>query len=99
MTFQEAEVKIVELTKKINEHNYNYYVLDNPQISDYEFDILLEELIGLEKEFPDLLLPDSPSQRVAVRLLKIFLQSNMQIQCFHYQTHTHRKNWMLLIIG
>ncbi|MCL2131546.1 MAG: NAD-dependent DNA ligase LigA [Lentimicrobiaceae bacterium] len=72
MTQQEAEAKIGSLTKKINEHNYQYYVLDNPQISDYEFDALLNELIFLEDAFPLLKLPDSPTQRVGGAVSKGF---------------------------
>jgi len=64
--------RIEELSKKIEEHNYNYYVLAKPTISDYEFDILLEELIKLEKEYPEFLHPDSPSQRVGGQITKEF---------------------------
>lgn len=44
------EEKIKQLTEEINQHNYNYYMLDNPTISDYDFDQLLNELIMLEKQ-------------------------------------------------
>ncbi len=64
--------KIEELSKKIEEHNYNYYVLSNPTISDFEFDKLLEELIKLEKEHPEFLKTDSPSQRVGGQVTKEF---------------------------
>ena len=63
---------IKELTEQLNQHNYNYYVLDNPVISDYEFDKLLEELIRLEKEYPEFLQPDSPTQRVGGEVTKQF---------------------------
>src|ERR1043165_4260553 len=72
MTVAQAKKKIEELSTKIEEHNYNYYVLDKPSISDYEFDMLLEELIRLEKEFPELLSSDSPSQRVGGQITKTF---------------------------
>jgi len=65
--------KIQELSTKIDEHNYNYYVLDTPIISDYEFDKMLEELIKLEKEHPEYLLPDSPTQRVGGQITKEFM--------------------------
>ena len=52
------------LREVIEEHNYNYYVLDNPKISDYEFDKLLEKLIRLEKKHPEYYDENSPSQRV-----------------------------------
>jgi len=67
-----AKEKIEELSKQIEEHNYNYYVLSNPTISDYEFDKLLEQLIVLEKEHPEYLKPDSPSQRVGGQVTKEF---------------------------
>ena len=60
----EAQHQIDQLIKDINEHNYRYYVLANPIISDYDFDMLLEKLQSLEKEHPDLVQPDSPTQRV-----------------------------------
>lgn len=64
--------KIEQLSKEIEEHNYNYYVLTKPAISDYEFDKLLEELIQLEKQHPEYLLPNSPSQRVGGQITKEF---------------------------
>ncbi|MDE6036181.1 MAG: NAD-dependent DNA ligase LigA [Ruminococcus sp.] len=59
-----AEKRIGELADTINEHNYKYYVLDNPEISDYDYDVLLQELKHLEEQFPELIRPDSPTQRV-----------------------------------
>ncbi|HJX71977.1 MAG TPA: NAD-dependent DNA ligase LigA [Bacteroidales bacterium] len=56
--------RIAELRKLLNEHNYRYYVLSQPSISDYEYDMLLKELIDLETAHPGLYDPDSPSQRV-----------------------------------
>lgn len=64
--------KIEELSRKIEEHNYKYYVEAQPVISDYEFDKLLEELIQLEKEHPEYIKPDSPSQRVGGQITKEF---------------------------
>ncbi|SIN67203.1 NAD-dependent DNA ligase LigA [Algoriphagus halophilus] len=72
MNHQEAAAKIAQLTQEINHHNNLYYQESNPEISDYEFDLLLEELIKLETEFPDLLDPDSPSQRVGGTITKEF---------------------------
>jgi DNA ligase (NAD+) len=56
--------RIINLTKVLNQHNYNYYVLNNPTISDFEFDKMLEELADLEKRFPEFRQPDSPTMRV-----------------------------------
>ncbi len=64
--------KIEELSKQIEDHNYNYYVAAKPTISDYEFDKLLEELIKLEKEHPEYLSTNSPSQRVGGAITKEF---------------------------
>lgn len=72
MNPQEAEQRIAQLTQQINYHNNRYYQDSNPEISDYAFDKLLEELIALETSFPDLLDPDSPSQRVGGTITKDF---------------------------
>ena len=72
MNKEEAKARISELSKIIENHNYNYYVLTQPTISDYDFDMLLNELIELEKLFPELVLPDSPTQRVGGDLTKEF---------------------------
>lgn len=67
-----AQQRINELSAQLEQHNYSYYVLDAPTISDREFDQMLEELIALEKEHPDLLLATSPSQRVGGTVTKTF---------------------------
>lgn len=72
MNPQEAEKRIAQLSQEINHHNNLYYQESNPEISDFEFDKLLEELIQLETAFPDLLDPDSPSQRVGGTITKEF---------------------------
>lgn len=68
----QAEKRIKELLKEIEEHNYRYYMLSDPTISDYEFDMLLEELTKLEKEFPQFAFPESPTQRVGGTITKEF---------------------------
>lgn len=72
MTREEAARRINELRKEILEHQYRYYVLDEPIISDQEFDLLFRELEDLEKEFPELRTPDSPTQRVGGQVSKAF---------------------------
>ena len=59
-----AEEKIELLRKQLHQHNYNYYVLSQPVISDYEFDKLMHDLLELEEEYPDLYDPNSPTVRV-----------------------------------
>lgn len=72
MTSEQAKQRIEELSRQIEEHNYRYYQLAQPTISDYEFDMMLEELIKLEKQFPEFLSPESPSQRVGGTITKEF---------------------------
>ncbi len=64
--------KIARLRDEINRHNHNYYVLNNPTISDREFDFMLKELEALETEHPEFADPDSPTQRVGSDLTKGF---------------------------
>lgn len=66
--------RIEELREKINYNNYRYYVLDDPELSDYEYDMMLRELEKLEEEHPELVTPDSPTQRVGGQPLKEFNQ-------------------------
>ncbi|HEX77733.1 MAG TPA: NAD-dependent DNA ligase LigA [Dehalococcoidia bacterium] len=64
--------RIEELRKLINYHNYRYYVLDSPEISDAEYDGLMRELKRLEEEHPELITPDSPTQRVGAAPVEAF---------------------------
>ena len=59
-----AEERIAELKKTLEYHIDRYYNQDSPEISDYEYDMMMQELKGLEKEHPELVTPDSPTQRV-----------------------------------
>lgn len=72
MTKEEARNRIAELSDTIEYHNKRYYILNQPSISDYEFDMLMEELISLEKLFPEYALPSSPTKRVGGDLTKEF---------------------------
>ncbi|WMN11293.1 NAD-dependent DNA ligase LigA [Marivirga salinae] len=67
-----AEQKIQELSEKLHYYNYKYYQESVSEISDYEFDMMLKELIELEEQFPDLKTSDSPSQRVGGDITKNF---------------------------
>lgn len=69
MTIKE---QILQLRDQLNKHNYNYYVLDNPTISDYEFDLKLKQLIALEQQHPEYFDVNSPSQRVGGEITKNF---------------------------
>ncbi len=68
----DLEKKIVELRRELREHNHNYYVLDNPTISDYEFDMKLLELKELETSNPEFADPSSPTNRVGGAVTKNF---------------------------
>jgi len=72
MDKENAKKQIEKLRNDINYHNYKYYVESNPVISDFEFDKLLKKLEDLESKFPDLITPDSPTQRVGGEPLEGF---------------------------
>ena len=64
--------RVKELRKALHRHNYRYYVLDDPEISDAEYDRMMQELLKLETDFPDLMSPDSPTLRVGAPPLDKF---------------------------
>ena len=68
----DAKERVQELTRILSEANYRYYVLDDPQMPDFEYDRLLRELEDLEKANPELLSPDSPTQRVGGAAISAF---------------------------
>lgn len=72
MESQEAQAKIIALSQELKDHNYRYYVLAEPVISDQQFDLKIKELEALEKAFPQFALPDSPTQIVGGGLLDEF---------------------------
>jgi len=67
-----AKEEILRLTKELEQHNYNYYVLDNPSIPDFEYDRMLRQLEELEAENPELASPLSPTRRVGGQALTQF---------------------------
>jgi DNA ligase (NAD+) len=72
MDLDKVKQRIEKLRAKINHHNYLYYVLDSPEISDAEYDALMRELKGLEEQYPQFLTPDSPTQRVGAAPVEAF---------------------------
>ncbi|WP_092485336.1 NAD-dependent DNA ligase LigA [Candidatus Ichthyocystis hellenicum] len=64
--------RLAKLRQMLHEHSYFYHALDDPKISDAEYDSLFQELLAIEKEHPDLITPDSPSQRVGSAVLPYF---------------------------
>ena len=72
MTLQEAKLRAEEITRQVERWSYEYYVLDNPSVPDSEYDKLMNELIAIEKEYPELITPLSPTQRVGGTVLDEF---------------------------
>ncbi len=72
ITLKQAKTRVEKLRTELSRHNHLYYVENNPQISDYEFDRLLRELIEIEKIYPKLFSPDSPSNRIGGIVAKGF---------------------------
>ena len=76
--YMDIEKRIEELTGILNEANYNYYVLDNPTITDQEFDKYLRELEELEEKYPEYAKEDSPTKRVGGEVIDSFKKVNHQ---------------------
>jgi DNA ligase (NAD+) len=74
MKQSEAKIRTEKLRKEIEEHNHNYYILNKPVISDFEYDLLLNELETLEKKFPELITEDSPTHKVGSDITSEFRQ-------------------------
>ncbi|MFY9172971.1 MAG: NAD-dependent DNA ligase LigA [Petrimonas mucosa] len=70
----EVKARIETLRRQLHEHNYNYYVLSQPTISDFEFDALMRQLAELEKQYPEFYDPNSPTMRVGSDINKNFVQ-------------------------
>jgi DNA ligase (NAD+) len=85
MSPEEAKKQIRELSAELKQHNYNYFVLAMPTIADYDFDRKLEQLVALEKEFPQFAEHDSPTKRVGGDITKEF--------------QTVRHKWPMLSLG
>ena len=69
---EQVQKRMAELRSQLHYHNYRYYVLDDPEITDQEYDALLRELMALEEQYPELITPDSPTQRVGHAPLEQF---------------------------
>ncbi|MGD6969155.1 NAD-dependent DNA ligase LigA [Rossellomorea vietnamensis] len=72
MDIKSAEQKVAELHNLLNQYNYEYHVLDKPSVPDAEYDRVMNELIAIENEYPELRAPDSPTQRVGGNTLEAF---------------------------
>lgn len=81
----DKRVRVQELTDLLNDANYRYYVLDDPQMPDFEYDRLLRELETLEEENPELAKPDSPTRRVGGMALSKFEKVNHEVPLMSLQ--------------
>ena len=84
------------LRQQLNYHNYRYYVLDSPEISDIEYDRLLRELTGLERQYPELVTPDSPTQRVGAPVqdtFKTIEHSQMMLSLENAMDESEFREW------
>src|SRR3972149_374402 len=79
MALEQVKRHIAELRESINLHNYHYYVLDDPAIPDAGYDRLMRELVRLETAHPELITPESPTQRVGAQPLPEFSDVTHQI--------------------
>ena len=83
-----AAERAAELRAQLDRHNYRYYVLDDPEIPDAEYDRLFRELQALEAEYPELRAPDSPTQRVGGKALETFVPVRHRVPMLSIRTET-----------
>ncbi len=93
MSQQQDSVRISQLCELLQEYNHQYYVLDNPTIPDSEYDRLMQELIQLEQQFPQLKRIDSPSQKVGGEALTAFTQVIHQIPMLSLDNVFSQTDW------
>lgn len=93
MDIEQARKDIEDLTRRVEHHRLCYYVLDRPEISDAEFDMLFSELQRLEKEFPELVLPGSPTQKVGALPSTDFKQVKHRIAMLSLANAMGREDW------
>ncbi len=80
MNITDAKKRVLELSRELHEHNHRYYILSEPSVSDYEYDMMMRELRGLEEEYPELLQPTSPTQRVGETFQSTFEPVEHKVQ-------------------
>ena len=85
--FLTAKKKIDQLRKQIRDHDYYYYILGRPKISDFEYDQLFSKLLELEKHHPDLITPTSPSQKVGGGVISGFEKQNHTVPHVVFTKH------------
>src|SRR5258708_19428580 len=95
----EAKKKVQELREKLSRHDHLYYGLAKPEISDQDYDKLYRELLDFEKKFPDLVTPDSPTQRVGIELVGGFQTVKHQVPMLSLDNPFNKNkvlNWNVL---
>lgn len=92
VTLAEAEKEAASLRKQLNEWAEAYYSKDAPEVEDHVYDQSYNRLLELEKEFPEIVTPDSITQRVGARLTVTLLKLNTQFRCFQWETSFLKRN-------
>src|SRR5882672_7518759 len=87
----EARERAAQLRAEIEHHNYRYYALDDPEVSDAEYDRLMRELQALEQRFPELVDPRSPTQRVGGAPVAEFGEVEHRMPCSRSRTRSPRR--------
>lgn len=80
MRTEDVKIRIKELVETLNYHSRRYYVEDNPEISDYDYDMLMQELKALEAQFPELIEDNSPTQKVGGEAISAFAKVEHKVQ-------------------
>jgi hypothetical protein len=88
----EAKRRVEELRDLINHHNYRYHVLDDPEVSDAEYDELMRELRKFEEEFPEFITPDSPTSGWGPNRRSSSLRPTIAFPCFRWTTRSRGRS-------
>ena len=94
--------RAAELSEQLEHHNYQYYVLDNPSISDFEYDLLFRELVDIEEAHPELRTPDSPTQRIGGAPIDAFQKVQHRIPMLSLGnafSHDELRAWHKRVVG
>ena len=86
--------EIQEIREKVRYHNHRYYALDDPEIADAEYDRLFNRLIELEKKYPELVTPDSPTQRVGTEPREVFSEVLHRLPMLSLENGFHNQDIM-----
>ena len=95
----EIQKRVEILRKEIEKHNYNYYVLNKPSISDFEFDLLLAELQAIEDKYPILKTSNSPTKKWEAILAKVLFKKGIPTLCYRWPTPIPKKKLKLLLLA